>query len=280
VTRTNRSFLDRFAVVTPNYNLGRYLRRTIESVLANLRPGDEYYVIDGGSTDDSTAVIKDYADRITNWVSEPDGGYADAIAKGFRPSEGALMCWVNSSDVLLPGALDLARAEFRRRHVDMIFGDDYCIDDDDRIEFQSIATVGNLRKWMLFGGWTPLQDACFWRREAYDRIGGIDSSLKYAADYDFFLRLVLTSPYAYVPIAFSGYRRHEGQKGIRGAREYRREKRVAQQKALGQLGTSWLARNALGLVYSNLARARSRIFASRFRDYRHRGRPITVMRVS
>jgi glycosyltransferase involved in cell wall biosynthesis len=69
----------RFCVVTPNFNMGRYLPETIDSVLANLRPGDEYHVIDGGSTDNSLDVLRSYGDRLTGWISEPDRSYADAV---------------------------------------------------------------------------------------------------------------------------------------------------------------------------------------------------------
>ena len=61
--------------------MGHYLIATIESVLCNLRPGDEYFIIDGGSSDESVNIIRAYESRITGWISEPDKGYADAIAK-------------------------------------------------------------------------------------------------------------------------------------------------------------------------------------------------------
>lgn len=75
-----------FSVVTPNFNMGHLLSETIQSVLENLRPGDEYFIVDGGSTDGSIDIIKQYADRLTGWVSEQDAGYADAISKGDRKS--------------------------------------------------------------------------------------------------------------------------------------------------------------------------------------------------
>jgi len=120
----------RFCVVTPNFNMGRYLPETIDSVLANLRPGDEYHVIDGGSTDNSLDVLRSYGDRLTGWISEPDRSYADAVAKGFRRSTNELQCWIACGDLMLKGALDNARELIALENADMIFGDDLYVDEE------------------------------------------------------------------------------------------------------------------------------------------------------
>ena len=113
-----------FSVVTLNLNMAHLLPETIESVLANLRPGDQYFVIDGGSTDDSAEVIQRYEDRLTGWISEPDSGYADALAKGFRRCTGEFLCWISSGDLLLCGVLASARKALNDIGADLIFGDD------------------------------------------------------------------------------------------------------------------------------------------------------------
>ncbi len=221
-----------FLVVTPNLNMGRYLPATIESVLRNLRAGDEYAVIDGGSTDDSLDVLHAYGDRISWWVSEQDGGYGEAIAKGLARGRAELQCWVNAGDLLLEGALDAARAHIAHTGADFIFGDDFHIDDTGRVLAFSRGYVPSLRDYMLFGGWTPLQDACFWRRRLYERVGGIDTSMKFACDYDLFLRFSLRGRCVYVPVAFSAFRQHAGQKSIARASDYERERQQCRQRAL------------------------------------------------
>ena len=237
---------ERVTVVTPSYNLGRYLPSTIESVLKNLRDGDEYWVIDGGSTDGSVEIIRRHERRLAGWVSEPDLGFADALGKGFERATGAILCWINAGDVLLPGALEAAREALARTGADMIFGDDFYIDEDSRVISFSRGYVRDLRAAMLFGGWTPLQDACFWRRSLYEQIGGLNVGLKYAADYDLFLRMALASRAVYVPLAFSAFRRHPGQKSIAGAPQYRIERRQVRAKeiarARGPLLGTWLNR--------------------------------------
>lgn len=204
--------------------MGSYLGSTIESVLRNLEPGDEYFIIDGGSSDSSLEIIRSYQARLTGWISEPDAGYADAVAKGFRLAGGRYLCWVNSGDLLLDGALDRARTELMKTGADMIFGDDLLIDDDNKIMQVTNGHAKNLRKMMLYSGWTPLQESCFWTRTLYENVGGIDPKIKYAADYDFFLRLSLTGLCHYVPAIFGAFRRHDGQLSMAKTNLYKAER--------------------------------------------------------
>jgi glycosyltransferase involved in cell wall biosynthesis len=194
----------RFCVVTPNFNMGRYLPETIDSVLANLRPGDEYHVIDGGSTDNSLDVLRSYGDRLTGWISEPDRSYADAVAKGFRRSTNELQCWIACGDLMLKGALDNARELIALENADMIFGDDLYVDEECRIIQVTDGSAPNLPVMMIHGAWTPLQDACFWRRDLYERVGGIDPAVRHAADYDLFLRMGVAGRCRYTSSARSG----------------------------------------------------------------------------
>lgn len=221
-----------FTVVTPNYNMGSYLEETIESVLANLKPGDEYFIIDGGSTDESVEVIRRYEGRITGWVSEKDRGYADALAKGFHRSTAEYQCWINSGDLLLPGALDEARLRLAGTDAEMVFGDDLYIEEGGRVLQVTNGQVDDLAAMMLYGGWTPLQDACYWRRGLYEKVGGIDVSQRYAADYDLFLRMSLHGKCRYVPVVFSAFRRHDGQTSSRHAKGYQQERLLCRQREL------------------------------------------------
>src|SRR5437867_13145885 len=93
-----------FSVVTPSYNQGRFIRATIESVLSQNYPNVEYIIMDGGSTDETALVVKDYASRLT-WVSERDRGQSHAINKGFQAAKDEIVCWLNSDDIILPGAI-------------------------------------------------------------------------------------------------------------------------------------------------------------------------------
>jgi glycosyltransferase involved in cell wall biosynthesis len=263
-----------FAIVTPNFNMGQFLGRTIESVIRNLRPGDQYFVIDGGSTDNSVEVIRSYEKHLTGWVSEPDAGYADALAKGFERSKSEYMCWINSGDLLLDGAIDEARARLASSDADMIFGDDFYIDEADSVISCSYGRMKSLRNMMLYGAWTPLQDACFWKRELYGSVGGLDVGLKYAADYDLFLRMSMAGRSEYVPLAFSAFRKHQGQKSIQGRKEYKSERYRCKAVALSKSNCSWLKRQFLTMYYWIAVRLRARVLHNFFQSKQLTGESI------
>src|SRR6266699_3928213 len=95
----------KISVVTPSFNQAIYLESTLRSVLEQDYPHVEHIVIDGGSTDGSVDILQRYASRLAFWRSEKDGGQAEAIAKGFQRATGDILCWLNSDDLFLPGAL-------------------------------------------------------------------------------------------------------------------------------------------------------------------------------
>lgn len=248
-----------FTIVTPNYNMGYSLAETIESVLRNKGPEDKYFVIDGGSSDNSLEIIQRYDSKLDGWVSEPDRGYADAVAKGFRLAKSDYQCWINCGDLLLPGALDEARSRLETHHVDLVFGDDFYIDEKGRVLQISNGCVGDLAAMMLYGGWTPLQDACFWRSSLYEKVGGIDPERRYAADYDLFLRMSLAGTSQYVPVVFSAFRRHKGQTSALYAEEYQRERENCRQRELLAVNIGALKRLALGAFFWLKVRLRARM---------------------
>jgi GT2 family glycosyltransferase len=117
----------------------------------------------------------------------------------------------------------------RRR---FFFGDNFHVDELGRILAFGRGYVPSLRDWMAFAGWTPLQDACFWRRDLYERVGGIDPDLDLAIDYDLFLRFSLEGRCVYVPVAFSAFRRHPEQRSIAMAARYAAEREWSRRRAL------------------------------------------------
>ena len=233
----------RISIVTPSYEMAGFLSETIDSVLSNMRPDDEYFVIDGGSTDGSAEIIRGRQDALTGWVSEPDRGYAHALLKGFSRSTGDILCWINVGDRLALGALDAVRQKFADSRADMIFGDDFYFDEHGLVISYSRGYVKNPGDAMLYGGWTPLQDACFWRRSLYEKVGGLDPELEYAADYDLFLRMSLEGELEYVPMVYSAFRRHPGQKSISGSTDYKRERERVRKRELARTEGSRLGKS-------------------------------------
>jgi GT2 family glycosyltransferase len=249
----------RFIIVTPNFNMGHLLEETIISVLNNISSDDEYYIIDGGSTDTSIEIINKYSNKITGSISEPDHGYADAIAKGFAQGNGKYMCWINSGDLLLKGSLNMAVSLLDSTKVDMIFGDDLYIDSSSRVISFSSGQCRDLRKAMIYGDWTPLQDACFWSRSVYEKVGGIDITFKDAADYDLFARLSTSGRALYTPFTFSAFRCHHGQRSIKNKKSYIYEKEKSRKVLVANSSESKLSRLLNRLLYYVLIRWRARV---------------------
>lgn len=242
--------------------MGQYLAETIESVLINLKPRDEYFIIDGASNDGSVEIIKKYEKHITGWVSEKDSCYAEALKKGFALGFNDYQCWINSGDLLLPNALKVARETLDDDSVDFIFGDDLHIDEQGNVLNVSTGKVNSLKMMMAVGGWTPLQDACFWKAKLYNKIGGLNVNKKYAADYDLFLRMSLAGNCNYTPNLFSAFRRHDGQTSHKYKRQYEFERYQSRSAAIIKLNFSFIILCLLKIYYWFHLRVRARFFST------------------
>lgn len=92
------SVLPKITIITPTFNQGKFIEKSILSVLNQNYPNLEYIIIDGGSSDDTLDIIKKYENRITFWISEKDNGQSHAINKGLQKSSGDIINWLNSDD--------------------------------------------------------------------------------------------------------------------------------------------------------------------------------------
>lgn len=179
----------RISLVTPSFNQGEFIERTIKSVLDQNYPNLEYFVIDGGSSDDTLQIIKRYENQLTKWVSEPDDGQGAAISKGFQWSSGDILCWLNSDDCLEPGALKFVGRFFANHpEIDWIIAND--IVEIDGWSYPNIPnTEVSLKK--VLAGQILYQDSVFFRKSIYAATQGINLDLWGAIDYDLWLQFLL-----------------------------------------------------------------------------------------
>jgi glycosyltransferase involved in cell wall biosynthesis len=186
--------LPKISIITPSMNQGTFIERTIRSILEQNYPGLEYIVMDGGSTDETLDILRQYENNL-KWSSEKDAGQADAINKGIRLATGDIIAYLNSDDVLEPGAL-LRVAEYFAAHPEAMWLTGKCriIDEHDREIRGMITAYKNflLRHYsygMLLVTNPISQPATFWRREIMQEFGLFDVNEHLVMDYEYWLRI-------------------------------------------------------------------------------------------
>jgi len=175
------------SVVTPSYNQGVFLEKTITSVLDQEYPRLQYVVQDGGSTDETAGVLALYRDRLHHSEMRQDKGQSNAINLGFAHTSGEIMAYLNSDDLLLPGALHTVAKYFEDHpDVDVVYGHRVVIDRDGNELGRWVIPPhdADILKW---ADYVP-QETMFWRRRIWDKVGGIDESFRFAMDWDLLLR--------------------------------------------------------------------------------------------
>ena len=207
----------RISIVTPSYNQGAFLEETLHSVIAQREFIHEYFVIDGGSTDQSVDLIRRHADHIDYWVSEKDTGQSDAIHKGFSRATGDYLFWLNSDDVLLPGALAKVHAALEANPTwDALTGYHVRMDGESRrLTAHRIPREDpHAARWGLHH---VCQQTCYFRKSLYEQVGGLDLSLHCVMDTDLWCRMFdAGSTWGHIPEYLAGFRQHAKAKGSAG----------------------------------------------------------------
>lgn len=205
----------KISVVVPSFNQAKYLEQTLRCVLEQGYPNLELIVIDGGSTDGSPEIIRRYEKQIKFWCSEQDGGQTQGLIKGFSRASGEIQCFLNSDDLFEPGVLNEVGAYFQQHpDVDAVYGNALWIDFEGRpIRPQKEIPF---RRFIFLYTYNYIPGmSMFWRRELYDRAGGLNPTFQLAFDADLWMR-------------FSD---HRGKIKHR-ARQWSRMRRYAEQKTM------------------------------------------------
>ncbi|MEP0911416.1 glycosyltransferase [Leptolyngbya sp. GB1-A1] len=203
----------RISVITPSYNQCQFIEATIRSVISQEYPNLEYIIIDGGSTDGSLEVIKKYDSYITYWVSEADRGQSHAINKGFEKATGDILCWINSDDMLKPGALNfVAQALSESSNASWLVGASELIDSEGSlISVRDPGSITHQAMLNWFDNWFP-QQSTFWTRRMWEVSGPLNEKLYYAMDYALWLKMNNQNPPITTKQVLSSYRFHNDAK--------------------------------------------------------------------
>ncbi len=200
-------------IVVPSYNHGRFIDKTLESIISQGYPELELIVVDGGSADQTVEVIRRYASHIRWWVSEPDNGQAHAINKGMAQAAGEILAWLNSDDCLMPGALFRVADQFMASDdIDVVYGHRVLINESGE-DVGKWVLPGHRKLILTYADFIP-QETMFWRRSLWQRIGGqLDESFRFAMDWELIRRFInVNAEFKLIPAFLGQFRMHDAQK--------------------------------------------------------------------
>lgn len=208
--------------MTPSYNQATFLEQTLRSVLEQDYARIEYLVVDGASTDGSVEIIEKYVNRLSWWVSETDNGQGEAINKGLARAKGEIVAWLNSDDYYLPDAIASAVKIFEQNpDVVLVYGDMLAVDQNGKttnvLKYRQLS-LEDLLCFQIIG-----QPAVFFRREAYEAVGGLDTTFHFLLDHHFWIRIAQQGKILHVPQVWAAARYHPQAKNRLKAAEFGRE---------------------------------------------------------
>jgi glycosyltransferase involved in cell wall biosynthesis len=227
------------SVVTPSFNQGRFIGRTLESVAIQTGAEIEHVVFDGGSTDDTIEVLRRFG-KAVRWVSERDKGQADAVNKGIRATDGEIIGWLNSDDIYYPGAIARVVAFLDAQpNVDVVYGMANHIDLSDQAfeDYPSEAwNFARLRETCFI-----CQPAAFFRRRVVEHHGLLDEKLHFCMDYEYWLRLAKAGVnFAYLEHKLAGSRLYAENKTMGSRLKVHAEINDMQKSLFGRVPDRWL----------------------------------------
>lgn len=208
----------KITIITPSYNQGHFIEQTILSVIEQQYPNLEYFIIDGGSTDNTVDIIKKYEEHITYWVSEKDKGQSHAINKGLDKATGQIINWLNSDDYYEPHALFKVATAFNRgEHVKVVCGRSRLFNGQKTVRYSNGTDVytDNLAKTI---GWARIdQPETFFKAEVVKEMGLLDNRLHYLMDRDWWIKYLLLfglKGVVKIPDILVNFRLHEDSKTV------------------------------------------------------------------
>jgi glycosyltransferase involved in cell wall biosynthesis len=230
------------SIITPSLQQGRFIERTLKSVLEQDYPRVEHWVIDGGSTDGTLEILERYRRAypgVLDYISEPDRGQAEAVNKGIARARGDIVGWINSDDTYEPGSFAaVARAFAENPACDLVYGRAAFVSEDD----EPLAPYPTRPRF----DWHALVHECyicqptvFWRRAVTDAGPRLDEALQLALDYDFWIRLGRSFRFHFVDRRLASSRFYRETKTIRRREQVFEESFAVVKRHYGWLPISW-----------------------------------------
>ena len=233
-------------IVTPSLNQGRYIEQAIGSVLEQDYLHIEHIVIDGGSSDETLEILRRYPQL--RWISVPDGGQAAALNRGFRLAQGEIFGWINADDYYLPGAITAAVERLVATGCGLVHGAWRQVDENG-LTIRDVAAVPFDFKRELEAANAVVQPGTLFTRAAFESVGGLDETYRYALDYELWLKLGRRVEVRHVENVLAAYRYHPTSKTVA--------------ESAGFIAETWRASRSHG------ARLRSPIFVDYYLPHCH-----------
>lgn len=235
------------SAITPSYNQGEFIERTILSVLNQRIPPCEYLVFDGGSTDKTVEILKKYEKHLS-WISEKDKGQTDAVNKGLRVAKGDIIAWINSDDIYYPRAFETVIHFFENNpKIDIVYGKANHIDKQDKFIETYPTEPWEIKR--LESTCFLSQPAVFFRRKVAEQYGILDDALSYCMDYEYWLRLAIRGAhFAYIPLVLAGSRFYLETKTLGQRPAVHAEINTMLHKLLGYTPDRWLSNYACAVL--------------------------------
>lgn len=241
------------SIVTPSFNQGQFIERTLQSVACQAGVEIEHVVFDGGSTDNTVEVLKNFSPPV-RWVSKKDKGQTDAVNQGIRATDGEIMGWLNSDDIYYPGAV--ARVvEYFDRHpeIEVVYGMADHIDLEDQVFEYYPSEPWDFER--LKETCFICQPALFFRRRVVEKYGLLDESLNYCMDYEYWLRLGKAGVrFAYLEEKLAGSRLYAKNKTLSARIKVHKEINDMFKKSFAKVPDRWLFNYAHAVVESKIDR--------------------------
>ncbi len=248
----------KLSIVTPSYQQGQFIERTIQSVLNQNYPHLEYLVFDGGSQDETVDVLKKYATNV-QWVSEKDKGQADAVNKGILASSGDILGWLNSDDVYYPDAFAKVMDFFENNpHVDIVYGlaDHIGLDDKPFEEYPTEAFNFERLKDVCF----ICQPTVFFRKRLFEQHGLLREDLNYCMDYELWLRLAKQGvQFGFINEKLAGSRFYQDTKTMGARKKVHYEINDMMKETFGKVPARWIINYAHVELENKIDRQRAPI---------------------